>query len=48
MDLLKEDVNRELGRIKEKIEKSTPLNDEDLKIILLSMLGEEDQNESKQ
>ena len=48
MDILKEDINRELSRIKEKIDKVTTLNEEDLKIILLSMLNEEDLHESKQ
>lgn len=48
MDILKEDINRELSRIKEKIDKATVLNEEDLKIILLSMLNEEDLHESKQ
>ncbi|MBC7539854.1 MAG: hypothetical protein H7281_13615 [Bacteriovorax sp.] len=48
MDILKEDINRELNRIKEKIDKATALNEEDLKIVLLSMLNEEDLHESKQ
>jgi hypothetical protein len=48
MDILKEDINREIDRIKEKIDKATVLNEEDLKIILLSMLSEEDLHESKQ
>ena len=33
MDMFKEDVNREFSRIKEKLEKANPLNEEDLKII---------------
>ncbi|MDD4975214.1 MAG: hypothetical protein PHY93_12725 [Bacteriovorax sp.] len=48
MDILLDDINRELSRIKEKIDKATALNEEDLKIILLSMLNEEDLHESKQ
>ena len=48
MDIQKEDFNLELNRIKDKISKSTILNEEDLKIILLSILSDEDQNESKQ
>ncbi len=48
MDMLKEDINRELSRIKDKIENSTAINEEDLKIILLSILSEEDLHESKQ
>jgi hypothetical protein len=47
MDMLKEDLNREINRIKEKLEKSTAMNEEDLKMILLSMLLEEDLHESK-
>ena len=47
MDILKEDINREFNRIKEKIDKTTALDEEDLKIILLSMLNEEDLHESK-
>lgn len=48
MDILKDDLNREFLRIKEKLEKGTVLNDEDLKVILLSTLHEEDLHESKQ
>lgn len=48
MDIQKEDFNRELNRIKEKIDKAAALNEEDLKIILLSLLSEEDLHESKQ
>lgn len=47
MDMLKEDLNREINRIREKLEKSTAVNEEDLKVILLSMLAEEDLNEGK-
>lgn len=47
MDILKDDLNREFTRIKEKLEKGTSLNDDDLKIILLSTLHEEDLHESK-
>jgi len=47
MNILKEDLNRELTRIKEKIQTTTLLNEEDLKIILLSSLDEEDLNEAK-
>lgn len=45
MDMLKEDLNREINRIKEKLEKSTAMNEEDLKMVLLSMLLEEDLHE---
>ncbi|MDO9183023.1 MAG: hypothetical protein Q7U04_11475 [Bacteriovorax sp.] len=48
MDILKDDINRELSRIKEKLTKANSLTEEDLKIILLSMLSEEDLHESKQ
>ena len=48
MNIQKEDFNRELNRIKEKLEKAINLNEEDLKIILLSVLNEEDLHESKQ
>ena len=48
MDIQKEDFNRELSRIKEKIESAKALTEDDLKIILLSMLSEEDLHESKQ
>ncbi len=48
MDMLKEDLNREFARIKDKIEKAIALTEEDLKIILLSKLSEEDLHESKQ
>ena len=47
MDIQKEDITRELDRIKEKMNKSTPLCEEDLKIILLSVLAEEDHYEDK-
>lgn len=48
MNILTDDLNREISKIKEKINSSTALNDDDLKIILLSMLNEEDLHESKQ
>lgn len=48
MDIQKQDLNRELGRVKEKIDKATALDEEDLKIILLSMFNEEDLHEGKQ
>jgi hypothetical protein len=48
MDILKNELDRELFRIKQKIENKTPLSEEDLKIILLSTLHEEDLHESKQ
>lgn len=47
MDILKDDIGRELTRIKEKVEKAASLNEEDLKIILLNLLSEEDLHESK-
>ena len=47
MNIFKEDVNRELNRIKENIDKGTLLNEEDLKIILLNLLNEEDFHEDK-
>lgn len=46
MDMLKEDLNRELKRIKEQLEKAAQINEEDMKVILLSLLQEEDLNES--
>jgi hypothetical protein len=48
MDIQKEDINRELSRIKDKLDSNTTLTEEDLKIILLSALNEEDLHESKQ
>lgn len=48
MDILKDDLNREFLRIKNKLEKGDALNEEDLKVILLSTLHEEDLHESKQ
>ena len=48
MDIQKEDIARELDRINEKVSAATALNEDDLKIILLSMLSEEDLHESKQ
>lgn len=48
MDILKDDLNREFLRIKDKLEKGTTLNEEDLKVILLSTLHEEDLHESNQ
>ncbi len=47
MDILMDDINREFSRIKEKISKGTSLDEEDLKIILLSTLREEEQVENK-
>lgn len=48
MDILKDELSREFLRIKDKLEKGTALNEEDLKVILLSTLHEEDLHESKQ
>lgn len=48
MDILKDDLNREFLRIKDKLEKATTLTEEDLKIILLNTLHEEDLHESNQ
>ncbi|MGZ3787436.1 MAG: hypothetical protein ACXVLQ_02870 [Bacteriovorax sp.] len=48
MDKFNDDINREFLRIKEKIENGSSLNEEDLKVILLSVLNEEDVHESKQ
>ena len=47
MDMLKEDLNRELNRIKDKLDQAISIEQEELKIILLSMLSEEDLHESK-
>ena len=47
MNILKEDLNRELTNIKEKLQTANLLSEEDLKIILLSILDEEDLNEAK-
>ncbi len=48
MDILKDDFNRELNRINDKIQNNSKLDEEDVKIILLSELSEEDLHESKQ
>jgi hypothetical protein len=48
MDLFKDDLDQEFIRIKEKLERNDFLSESDLKIILLSVLREEDLNESKQ
>lgn len=47
MDILKDDLNSEFLRIKDKLDKGVELNEEDLKVILLSTLHEEDLHESK-
>jgi hypothetical protein len=47
MDLLKDDLNKEFDRIRTKIETSSLLSEEDLKIILINMLKEEEQSENK-
>lgn len=47
MNLFQDDLNQEFTRIKEQIENSSSLKDEDLKIILLAHLLEEDMNERK-
>lgn len=47
MDMLKEELNREINRIKEQLDKAAPINEEDMKVILLSLLSEEDIHESK-
>ncbi len=47
MDLFKDDLDQEFIRIKEKLDKNDLLTENDLKIILLSVLREEDLNESK-
>lgn len=47
MDLLKEDLVREAGKIKQKLDNSAELSSEDLKILLLNLLQEEDLNEGK-
>lgn len=48
MNILKEDLDREFVRIKDKIEKAMALTEDDLKIILLNTLHEEDLHESNQ
>jgi hypothetical protein len=48
MDMQKIDFNREMSRIKHSLESGTTLSEEDLKIILLSLLNEEDLHESNQ
>jgi len=48
MDILKDDLNRELNRIKESLQNTNIMTEEDIKIILLSELSEEDIHESKQ
>jgi hypothetical protein len=47
MDLLQDDLNKEFDRIKNKIETSSLLSEEDLKIILINLLKEEEQIENK-
>ncbi len=47
MDLLQDDLNKEFDRIKNKIEASSLLSEEDLKIILINLLKEEEQSENK-
>jgi hypothetical protein len=47
MDLLQDDLSKEFDRIRTKIEASSLLSEEDLKIILISMLKEEEQSENK-
>ena len=47
MDLLKDDLNKEFDRIKNKIESSDLLSEDDLKIILINLLKEEEQVENK-
>lgn len=47
MNILKNDLDREFLRIKEKLENGSALSEEDLKVILLSTLHEEDLHESK-
>lgn len=46
MDILNEDLNREISRIKDKLESANSLNEHDLKILLLSLLSEEDNSEN--
>ena len=48
MNILKEEIDREINRIKEKLEKAINLTEVDLRIILLSKLIEEDIHEGKQ
>lgn len=47
MDLLKDDLNKEFDRIRNKIESSDLLSEDDLKIILINLLKEEEQVENK-
>lgn len=47
MDILKDDFKREFLKIKDKIDNGNDLNDDDLKVILLSELHEEDLHENK-
>jgi len=46
MDLLKEELVRETGKIKQKLDTGNELSPEDLKILLLNLLQEEDLNEN--
>ncbi len=48
MDMQKIDFNREISRIKHSLDNGTALSEEDIKIILLSVLSEEDLHESNQ
>ena len=47
MDLLKDDLKKEFDRINKNIEASSLLSEDDLKIILISLLHEEEQVENK-
>lgn len=48
MNIFKDDLGQEFARLKEKLDTGEPLSEHDLKIILLSVLREEDTNENKQ
>lgn len=47
MNMLKDDLDREFLRIKDKLDNGATLSEDDLKVILLSSLHEEDLHESK-
>jgi hypothetical protein len=48
MDIFKDEISQEINKVSKKIESSKDLDIEDLKMILLSLLNEEDSHERKQ
>lgn len=48
MDIFKDEMTPELNKIKDKLSSGSEINLEDMKLILLSLLDEEDSHESGQ